>query len=73
MILPFSPEPFTSANFIPLSKAIFFANGEAKIRPPELFVVTGDLVSTVFSSIFSSIFSSFFSGEVVSSLEELSI
>ncbi len=39
MILPFSPEPFTSAKLIPLSAAIFFAKGDAKIRPPELFVV----------------------------------
>ena len=39
MILPFSPEPATLAKFIPLSAAIFFANGEAKIRPPELFIV----------------------------------
>ena len=37
MILPFSPEPDKLAKLIPLSLAIFLANGEAKILP--VFVV----------------------------------
>ena len=39
-ILPFSPEPFTWERLIPLSLAICFANGEAKILPLSEVVVS---------------------------------
>ena len=39
MIRPFSPEPFTCDKLIPLSFAICFANGEAKILSPEVVSV----------------------------------
>ena len=63
IILPFSPEPFTSDKLIPLSEAIFLAKGEAKILPFEAFTVvfvsveceTSDSFSTGFSIVFSSV------------------
>ena len=63
MILPFSPEPFTSAKFIPLSVAIFFASGDAKMRPSEVLFIT-TVVSVSSTLVFALV--SFFSEVVLS-------